>query len=573
MPQTQSRKIVFEVEQADIVDEKQDSQFATAKLRLFSSGKNRNGMFCSEENLIKTADSAYEKPVIFSIDSRFGDFANHDDGNVPAGFIVPGSKQFVRLPDSRLSLEVAAKIWKRYSGKFLETFKSQDKTESKLSVEMELFESDENSRPDGLVDMLDFAYSAACILGERIVEGSPSAQINILSFSEIEKEYKKDFKKEFSTKYEEANLDFTIPEEMKKSSKKGLELHKIHNRGGNSVSLSVARHIINSDKIDPNKLRRVAKHFKKTFDNISDKESNDYISCELFGGSCGKNWAMEMIGKMDEIDSQRMSFFSDSEEVKNDSIEKEKEVKNSMDKKEDLKDKEEVKPETEMSAEVEAKTEEMAAKPEKDETPADEAGESPDEEAKEKKEGTEQDMSLDAYLDTAYVLAWLQDETEQEQEYVDEEMTEEFSVGDSSKVNWAKVAKKMFAVCQKMAAKKKDISEKFAAAQENEKAYMAENMSLKEFKEKIEKNQFSFEVNTTLKEITTAVEIPTDVVDNLKEQSLNFSMSNVDAWKNVARAKAFEYKAKISDKKDGPARYAINNNGPVKQENSNGSVW
>ena len=65
MPLT--RKINFEIEDAQILDENVNSQFADARLRLFSSKINRHNMVCSEEVLKKTADTAYEKPIIFEI--------------------------------------------------------------------------------------------------------------------------------------------------------------------------------------------------------------------------------------------------------------------------------------------------------------------------------------------------------------------------------------------------------------------------------------------------------------------------------------------------------------------------
>ena len=80
--------------------------------------------------------------------------------------------------------------------------------------------------------------------------------------------------------------------------------------------------------------------------------------------------------------------------------------------------------------------------------------------------------------------------------------------------------------------------------EEENKAYMQENMALKEFKANVEKEQFNFAVDQTLKEIEGAVEIPKDELLALKEESKNFSIDTVDAYKNLAKARAFGFATK-----------------------------
>lgn len=219
----------------------------------------------------------------------------------------------------------------------------------------------------------------------------------------------------------------------------------------------------------------------------------------------------------------------------------------------------------------EPKEEEMAAVDpnEEKETPAEEKAETPEQEKKEEEAGEEKEMSLDAYLDVAVTQKFLEDETE-----IDEEFVMEFSKEDKKQVNWALVAKKMFAVCQKMSMKSKEFCGKFAEAELKEKAYMAENAELKQFKSDIQSGQFKFEVDATLKEIENSVSMPREVMESLREESVKFSVDTVDAWKNLARAKAFEYTSK-TNKKDSVVRYAINNSPFVgtKQGSDNGSPW
>ena len=742
-------RINFEIEEAEILSEESDSQFADARLRLFSSGENLHDMTCTPEVLKKTAFTSYLKPIIFEIKNN--DFGNHSDYTIPAGFIVSDSAEFIEQDDGRLALFCNGKIWKRYSGNFLEVFRKNATTKAKLSVEMELLDSEE--REDGLLEMLDFAYAAATILGQTVTEASPDANIEMLSFSSIQEEYNKDLEKEFSisNKYDEHDLDFTIPQSVKNSAKQGLELYKKHSKGGNSVSLSVARHIVKSDKINPDKVKRMFKHFKKTFDNLSDKESDDWIAYQLYGGSSGKKFCNSIVEKMEEIDRQKMSYFAEDKmpysslkdinpslkginppislaqaneiakqadaigadkkgwpiaisnfkknhkvedgkwvkmssdgntefalskeewgKGKNISVDKskdsvsssawgsvnksslmeevlkasnykslvkdvyllvesgwedhpssslkypvmqisdgkfvynrgalaaalgrakgqnesevvskvegiykklgldnsEKEVKNSM-KKEKFAEEETPEEEKGETPEQEKQEEDMSVDPnEKEETPAEEKKESPEEEKKEKDAGEEKEMSLDAYLDIGALQKFLEDETE-----MNEELVSEFSAceGDVKKMNWPAMAKGLFDYCQKMSVKNKEFCGKFEVMESAEQAYMAENKELREFKANVEKSKFDYEVDMTMKEIENSVEMPKEEFESIITESAKFSLDSIDAWKNLARAKAFSYASKSKKEKDGFVKYAINNPFAGKyQATDNGSPW
>ena len=296
----------FEVDNAEIAEENnENSHFATARLHVFSSGVNRHGMNCSEEVLQRTAHTIHEKPIIFELNDYKNDFGTHNDGvTVPAGFIVPNSGAIERLPDGRLGLIVFGKIWKKYSGKFLEIFKNRNKTSSGVSVEMELIESFE--REDGIIEMVDFAYSAVCVLGDDITEASQGAEINMLSFSN---ELREDFIREFSTY---SYMDFTIPESIKRTVKKGFELREKNGRGGTGVALSMAKFLLSSEKISPDKARQIKRFFDRHASDKLDKasENNEFIAHCMYGGIEGKKWAVSLVDAMEERDGKIMSFFA-----------------------------------------------------------------------------------------------------------------------------------------------------------------------------------------------------------------------------------------------------------------------
>ena len=500
----------FEIEDADIIEENPDSQFATAKVLAFSSGESRNDTYCSEEVLQSTAPSIYNKPILYNINNVFDDFNSHIDPSksLIAGFVVPDSAEFVRLPDNRLSLSVLIKLWKRYSPKAMEIFK-RDGGKKKVSVEVDLIDSEEQS--NGFLNMKNFVYSGICILGDLVTEASPGAQLEMMSFAKENEEYKEAVKMEFGC-YDE--IDFTIPENVKKNSLKGLALYKDNGRGATSVSLAHARFILKNDKITADKIKSMKKMFKsEKFKHMSKSPpSDEYITYMLYGGSDGFVWSEEIYAKIDEQDSKQMSYFGketknmeDEEKKEEMALEKpeEKEMAGKPEKEEMAEEKPEEKKEEEK--------EEMAA--DSEEEKKEEEQEKKDEPEEEKKE---EKMSNDQNLDVAATLTMLANETD--------------AYSDMVKSEYAKEEKdyaKMFeAMCGKM-------------------CQMAEeNKNLKSFKYEIQKEQFDFAIKSTMKDIEEHSTMPQDKKDFLFEEAKKFSLDNIDEWRNLARAEAFSFATK-----------------------------
>jgi hypothetical protein len=616
------KRLNFEIEQTDIVDENPDSQFATAKIRAFSSGDSRNDTYCSEEALQFTAPTIYNKPLVYEVADMFGDFGSHTDPSksLIAGFVVPGSAEFTRLPDNRLSLNVFVKIWKRYSPKAMEIFK-RDGGKKKVSVEVDLLEGEE--RPDGLTEMKNFVYSAICVLGDLITEASPGAGLEMMSFSKAEEEYRADYKAEFSSKYE--NVDFTIPEAVKKNVSKGLSLYQEHNRGATSVSLASARFIEKNMTITPEKIKHISKFFKpdKFKNMIKTPPSDEYISYMLYGGSEGMVWAKEISGKIDELDSKQLSYFEDltfpykslkdinpalggieppislaqaneiakqadgigSDKDKNgwaiaiSSFKKTHEVKDGKWVKKEKINMEDLEKKKEEMAQ-EAPKEEMAEKPEeekKEEMAADSPEAEKKEEDKEEKEKPEEEKKEKMASDSPE--SEKKEEDKEEKEKPEEEKKEEMSLDQNMDVAaimsmlaneteaYAEVAKAEFA--------KPEGERNFAKAWSSLYAKMCdmakENKALKDFKCEMEAKQFAFEVDSTMKEVEQAVEMPKEKFDALLEESKKFSLENIDSWKNMVKAEAFTF-SKKEKVDDGIVRFA-NPWGTTKDTKKKSSLW
>jgi hypothetical protein len=575
----------FEVLENDTEDIN-ESQFSTAKIQAFSSDINRHDMSCSEEVLTLTAPTIYNKPILYSIDSMFDDFASHTspDKSLIAGFVVPDSAEFVKQDDGRTSLVVMAKIWKKYAPKFIDFFK-RDSSTKKVSVEMELYESEKQE--NGITDMLNFAYSGICILGDLITEASPGANMQVLSFAKEREEYQEAYQAEFSMKYE--NIDFTIPESVKESSQKGLALYSKFGRGATSVSLSTAKFLVKNAKVTPDKARIIFKYFSRNKDmdfTESNPPNNSYIKFMLWGGSDGVKWSKELFDKIEEADNKQLAYFSEtitmpytkiseinpslkgidppitlgqanaiaaqadavgtdekksgwaiaiSSFKKTHTVKDGKWVKKEGTKEKlDMTDKKKIEEpeEEEMAEENKPLEEEMAAKetPEEEKKEQEKEGEdkeeSPEEETEEEKKEKEEKMSLSANLDLAAMLAMLGGETG---DYA--EIAQEFSKS-PEEADFAKIAMALYDKMCKMAAE-------LDKEKEEKGAYMSKNESLEKFKADSEQKEFDTQVGMTMKEIEC--DVPTEEMDAMREDSKNFSLADIDNWKNAVRAKAFEF--------------------------------
>lgn len=158
------------------------------------------------------------------------------------------------------------------------------------------------------------------------------------------------------------------------------------------------------------------------------------------------------------------------------------------------------------------------------------------EEQEDKEEDKEEKMSLDGNLDVAAMLKILEAETEDYKYLVER--------NDSGNMDFQKLSTMLYAkICE--------MSEK---ADKDKEAYLAENEVLKGFKADIEAKQFAFEIEATLSEVSDTM--PKDKIAEHREDSKNFSLENIDAWKNKVKAVAFSY---TKDKKpsDGINRVAM----------------
>jgi hypothetical protein len=179
---------LFSVENIEILDEVNNSQFCTVELSAFASGDNLHDLPTSDESLRETAYTIYDKPLVWIYDRRTQDIGGHHKDEQPCGFVHREDNPIVfeRLPDNRLMLKVKAKIWKKYSLNILELFQKSDGVKP-VSVEIEVLDS--KKREDGKIQILSWVYQAITILGSMLTPAIPSAQAEIIAFEAAKEEY------------------------------------------------------------------------------------------------------------------------------------------------------------------------------------------------------------------------------------------------------------------------------------------------------------------------------------------------------------------------------------------------
>jgi len=564
------KPLVFFLFSAEIIDDNPDSRFMTCRIHAFSSGMNYHNLYCSDDVLKKTASTIYNMPVIYSLTHNNSDFGTHTsspEDSLICGFAIPDTGSFEKGIDESgneiLKFHVDAKIWKIYVPAVSEILEKRD---GKVGISVEMWLYGSHIREDnGIEEMDDFCYFGICLLGKTIQSAISNAELQVLSFSQINEKYQEDYVKEFS-KY--SSIDFSISQEIKKNSNKGLELYKQYGIGGNSVALTVARHLSKNEKAHPEKIKSVHKYLAY-HQNDSRKKSPptaSLINWMLYGGNEALEWSKDMVNKMKDVDEKPMSYFDENGgNLTKNNFEKKEESSVDENKKElekmEFEPKEETMaegklPESETQPEEEKTEEKMVVKADEDKSESDEEekkeqkeegedkketpAEEKAEEAKEKDEPKEEKMSLGQNLDMAALMAMLVDETEDYKALVAKHEAGE-------EMDYAML-------CSKMYGKMKAMQAESDAAKEDKDVYMAENAGLKEYKDKIEKQQFDYAVEKTLQEVSDV--FTKDEIDAAREETKEFTVETLPAWQSSKKSAAYERIKDAPKKKENFTRMA-----------------
>ena len=547
-----NKKISFAVDRFELIEEAHNSQLAKMKFYVCRDGNNLHNLPISWETISNAAHTLIGKPILVNYKQYLDDFGSHDADQKPVGcFISEGDIQQEKDDEDNTWLTAIGYVWRKYFPEVFNVIERNEETDgTRVSMEIELV-GDDNKE-----EITNFAFMGLTMLGKNIQPAIPNAR-GLLSFSAMVKETEEIV---FGSGYR--GIDFSIIPSVKKNASRGLELYETNKRGGNGFSLSMARYLSTKQTIEPSRVGKLYKSLKNKSKQNLTENSDAHISFMLLGGGESLSWCRELMSNMESADSSISHFTlntGDSTETE-EKLKKEKfEVEEKKEEEAVEKMAEEVEPEAEEKMAVEEVPAEEAKEEEKmavEEKPTEESekpfAESPAEEAKEKEEGeveetpSEEDkeearMSLDGYADVGSTLAMLGMETETNRElasqYVSPEAGKQFSI----------------------------------LVSEVKKLY-EQNISLKEFKAGIEKQQFAHIVESTLAEVSEIM--PKVKMDECRSNSANFTLENISGWQNEVKAIAFTFAKDGKSKKndDGINRFALPWVNIPKKEKSD-SLW
>ena len=112
-----------------------------------------------------------------------------------------------------------------------------------------------------------------------------------------------------------SDLNFKIPDGVKKQAQMGLDMSREYNRGGTSVGKNTANYLVNNTIAAPRKVRHIAKYFPRHEVDLrtpanSRPGADGYpgaglIAWKLWGGDAGKTWATKLVDAMNRRDEEK----------------------------------------------------------------------------------------------------------------------------------------------------------------------------------------------------------------------------------------------------------------------------
>lgn len=112
-----------------------------------------------------------------------------------------------------------------------------------------------------------------------------------------------------------SDLNFKIPDGVKKQAQMGLDMSREHNRGGTSVGKNTANYLVNNTIAAPRKVRHIAKYFPRHEVDLrtpanSRPGADGYpgaglIAWKLWGGDAGRTWATKLVDAMNRRDEEK----------------------------------------------------------------------------------------------------------------------------------------------------------------------------------------------------------------------------------------------------------------------------
>ena len=117
-----------------------------------------------------------------------------------------------------------------------------------------------------------------------------------------------------------SDIDFSIPEGVKKQAQIGLDWSNEFNRGGTEVGKNTAHYLLNNDTVSPSKARHIARYFPRHEVDLSTPANSKpgaegypgagLIAWKLWGGDQGRRWSQKLVDAMNRRDGVKAATSS-----------------------------------------------------------------------------------------------------------------------------------------------------------------------------------------------------------------------------------------------------------------------
>jgi hypothetical protein len=193
--ETMNEVLDFQIDNIEFLEETNKMKFSKVRIKCFSSGLNAHKKPVLASTLKEKAPTILDVPLVWKYSAITDDATGHSDLGIPCGFVTNNENTITLEEDEegKLWLTAEALIWKRYSGKLIEILKRDD-AKKPVSVEMLVFETQKNE--EGLEEIVNFTFTAICILGTNVKPAIEDAELEVIEFSKDKQETLEFFEKE-----------------------------------------------------------------------------------------------------------------------------------------------------------------------------------------------------------------------------------------------------------------------------------------------------------------------------------------------------------------------------------------
>lgn len=282
----------------------EDPYVSVFELDALHTGWNPNECVIDEDCVWNSLPSFANKPLYGVIDNKWdpldgehNDFLEHfreeypnritRDRILPFGCVPESGLKDAKLVerDGKQYLRINVVVWRNLLPHVAEILKRRD-GDVRVSVEFAIQEADQDE--DGTLRLRKFNITAITALGEKFREIMAGARLKSLKFSYD------DYTKESNDKYFcfASQKSYEIPENVLEAMKRGVEMRREANRGGNKVVYNSLRSNCDIGVMYESAFEDMKQYFATHPEPVveSNPPTGKYILYSMYGGEAGREW-------------------------------------------------------------------------------------------------------------------------------------------------------------------------------------------------------------------------------------------------------------------------------------------